>query len=76
MSGVDVSGNRASFHVIILRGDEGTCSKVLILVQAVSCVGDASTHSHGEGIIFLIQGFIGLFVGEEELDGKFLLQNS
>ncbi len=43
MSGVDVSGNRASFHVTILLGDEGTCSKVLILVRAVSCVGDAST---------------------------------
>ena len=66
MSGVDASGNRASFHITtILLGDKGTCSKVLILVQAVSCVGDASTHSHGEGMIFLICGFIGLFVGED-----------
>jgi hypothetical protein len=43
MSGVDASGNRLSFHVTILLGDEGTRSKVLILVRAVSCVGDAST---------------------------------
>ncbi len=38
VSGVDVSGNRASFHVTILLGDEGTRSKVLILVRAVSCI--------------------------------------
>ncbi len=65
VSGVDASGNRVSFHVTILLGDDGTCNKVLILVQTVSCVGDASTHSCGEGMIFLIRGFIGLFVGED-----------
>jgi hypothetical protein len=65
VSGVDVSGNRASFHVTILLGDKGTHSKALILVQAVSCVGDASTHSRCEGMIFLIHGFIGLFEGED-----------
>jgi hypothetical protein len=65
MSGVDASGNRASFHVTILLGDKGTGSKVLILVKAVSCMGDASIHSCGEGMIFLIRDFIGLFVGED-----------
>ncbi len=67
MSEVDASGNRASFHVTFLLGDKGTCSKVLILVRAVICVGDASTHSRGEGMIFLICGFIGLFVGEDSI---------
>ncbi len=41
VSGVDVSGDRASFHVTILLGDKGTRSKVLISVQAGSCMGDA-----------------------------------